>query len=165
MPKEQRYSTPSPKGLSYSLCPSRGKTVESGPFLGWVVFLQYLSFSYSSSFFFHNVCCFPLCVSATSCHGYSRMLQDWKFECFFRLGCSCDLLVCLRVCAGFAGDGGSRGAGLSHAATGVLGGGVELVGGPVIRESKNPWTHHQTLQIARVSGQRSTSSHLFTVTF
>lgn len=64
--------------------------------------------------------------------------------------CSCDLLVCVSV---FAGDGRSRGAGLSHAAAGVLGRGVKLVGSAAIRESKYLWTHHQTFQNARLSGQ------------
>lgn len=75
--------------------------------------------------------------------------------------CSCDLLVC----ACFAGDGRSRGAGLSHTAAGVLGRGVKLIGSPVFRKSKNPCTHHQTFQIFRLSGPQATCSLFFTDTF
>ncbi len=71
--------------------------------------------------------------------------------------------MCEYAC--FAGDGGPGGAGLSHAAAGVLGRGAELVGSPAIGESKNPRTHLQTLQVAGVSGQQPTPARLFAVTF
>lgn len=35
---EQSCITPSPNGPFCSLCPSRGRTVGSGPFLGWISF-------------------------------------------------------------------------------------------------------------------------------
>lgn len=99
-------------------------------------------------FFIAVVCYFPLCVTATLLH--SALLFTLPTQPQQCVRCSCDLLVCVSV---FAGDGRSRGAGLSHTAAGVLGRGVKLVGSPAIRESKYPWTHHQTFQNARLSGQ------------
>lgn len=99
-------------------------------------------------FFIAVVCYFPLCVTATLLH--SALLFTLPTQPQQCVRCSCDLLVCVSV---FAGDGRSRGAGLSHAAAGVLGRGVKLVGSAAVRESKYPWTHHQTFQNARLSGQ------------
>lgn len=83
MPKEQRFFTLSPNGLSCSLCPSRGKTVGSGPFLGFVAF----------TFLFHAPLIrsvvvlwvsLPLCVIlpyfSIYVHCYFRMLLNKKFN-------------------------------------------------------------------------------------
>lgn len=92
-----------------------------------------LYFSFSS--FIAVVCYFPLYVTATLFH--SALLLTVPIQLQQCVRCSCDLLVCVSVLV-FAGDGRSRGAGLSHTAAGVLGRGVKLVGSPAIRESKNP---------------------------
>lgn len=99
-------------------------------------------------FFIAVACYFPLCVTATLLHSALLFTVPTQLQQCVR--CSCDLLVCVSV---FAGDGRSRGAGLSHAAAGVLGRGVKLVGSAAVRESKYPWTHYQTFQNARLSGQ------------
>lgn len=42
--KKGRFSTRYPNGPSCSLCPSKGKTVASGPSLGWVRSYKYFTF-------------------------------------------------------------------------------------------------------------------------
>lgn len=48
------------------------------------------------------------------------------------------------MCALFAGDGRSWGAGITHSAARVLRRGLKLVGSLGNREGKDPWAHHQT---------------------
>lgn len=112
--------------------------------------ILYISFSN----FIAVVCCFSLYITATLFHSALLFIVPmqlytggfeylWVCKMFLWLAC---------LCACFVGDGRSRGAGLSHTATGVLGRGFKLAGRPAVREGKNPWTHHKAFQITRLSG-------------
>lgn len=117
MPKERRYITRFPNSLSCSLCPSKGKIVGNGPFLGLVAITFYR---------FHLLFC--------KCKSFCL---DFDYSCAYAVG-----------------DGGSRGAGFSHAAAGVLRRSTELSFSPALRERRNPRAHHQTLQVIWISGQQ-----------
>lgn len=95
----------------------------------------------------HLLLCFSLCLSRYP-HSYSRKLRTTKVNSH------------LSVHAYFVGDGGSRGAGFSHTTAGVFGRSVELTDNLAIKESRNPSTHHWTLQIARVSGLQLTKTNV-----
>lgn len=112
MPKEERHFTQCQSDLSCSLCPSRGKTAGSGPFLGLVA----LYFS-----LFQKV--------------KSQDIDGVEWFRVYTLSLSCDLAVYLYVC--FVGDGRRRGAGLYHAAERVLRRSFEFIGHHTSRESKN----------------------------
>lgn len=60
---------------------------------------------------------------------------EWFLVC--KVSRPCDLPIYLCACACFVGHGRSRGAGLSHAAAGVLRRSVEFVGSPASRESED----------------------------
>lgn len=82
------------------------------------------------------------------------LLTYFTFLVRIRGCCLHNVSICVKlqwnVC--HVGDGWSRGTSLSHAAAGVLGGGVKLVGGLAGRERQHPRPHHQTFQVLRLSG-------------
>lgn len=92
----------------------------------YMLYISFSNFLLLLSVIFHS-------VTATLLH--SALLFTLPTQPQQCVRCSCDLLVCVSV---FAGDGRSRGAGLSHTAAGVLGRGVKLVGSAAVRESKYP---------------------------